>query len=192
MFSIIFSIQACETNSSASEDQYVSTTKKHRNAVAVTDTSVFAIIEIPAGTTEYFDLDSESGKIKSTNETLEFLPFPGNLGFIPKTKLDGRPIDVIVLSKKISSGEEVNTKPIGGMRIKMDNNERFILIAVPYEEKMKTIKAESFQDFFTIYDPVKFILEQWFQNYDGKGKKKIINWMDEVSAFRHVKNNQVD
>ena len=173
-----------------SEEIYVSTPKKHRNLVAKSDSSVFAIIEIPSGSNEMLNFSTKSGKIEEPDDkkdrVLNFLPFPGNFGFVPKTKREDKPIDIIVLSKTIETGELVNTYPIGAIKLKTGNEERFILVAVPVDEEKQTIKALNFQDFFTTYDPAKFILEQWFLNYQGYQNNKIQSWVDEKTAFMEV------
>ena len=177
------------------EEVYVSTPKKHRNLVAKSDSSIYAIIEIPSGSNEMLNFSTKSGKIEKPeskqDKVLNFLPFPGNFGFVPKTKREDQPIDIIVLSKTIESGELVNTFPIGAIKLKTGSKERFIVVAVPVEEEMRTIKALNFQDFFTTYDPAKFILEQWFLNYQGYQSNKIESWVDEKTAYKEVEKFEI-
>jgi len=172
------------------KEVYVSTPKKHRNLTAKTDSSVYAIIEIPSGSNKMLNFSTTSGKIEppeaNDEKMLNFLPFPGNFGFVPKTKRMEKPIDIIVLSRRFDSGELINTFPIGAIKLKAGPDERFIIVAVPVNKKDRTIQALNFQDFFTTYDSAKFILEQWFANYQGYGSYKIESWVDERTAYQEV------
>ena len=194
-------ITACGPSETAEQGEveekevYVSTPKKHRNLAAKTDTSVFAIIEIPSGSNKMLNFSTKSGKIEEPaaedDKLLNFLPFPGNFGFVPKTKRMDNPIDIIVLSRRFDSGELVNTFPIGAIKLKAGPEEKFVIVAVPVNEKDRTIKALNFQDFFTTYDSAKFILEQWFANYQGYGNYKIESWVDERTAYLEVENFEI-
>ncbi|MEM9261460.1 MAG: inorganic diphosphatase, partial [Bacteroidota bacterium] len=81
------------------------------------------IVEIPAGTNhkvEYkagkgFRIDTLGGGLA---RIVNFLPYPGNYGFVPSTLMDrerggdGDPLDVLVLCESLPTGTKIATKPI--------------------------------------------------------------------------------
>jgi inorganic pyrophosphatase len=67
-------------------------------------------IEIPAGTKQKWEFNDETGEIEKDykdekERIIQFLPYPGNYGFIPETLAgDGDPIDVIDLDESEQRG----------------------------------------------------------------------------------------
>ena len=113
---------------------------------------VHAVVEIPAGTnkkieynktTKKFEVDQRNGK----DRIIQFLPYPGNYGFIPSTFSDptkggdGDPLDVIVISEHVASGTLLEVIPLGMLKLIDDNELDYKLIAIPAEEKDRTISA---------------------------------------------------
>src|SRR5687768_5795186 len=73
-----------------------------------------AYITSPAGTNTLINYNSETGKLETTQtagqpDLLNYLPYPGNYGFIPGTLADtarggdGQPLDVLVLSQAVAA-----------------------------------------------------------------------------------------
>ena len=76
---------------------------------------ISAIIEIPAGTNIKYEFDYESKSfeaeiINGKKRTVNYLPYPGNYGYIKNTFMDpskggdGDALDVLVISSSISQG----------------------------------------------------------------------------------------
>ncbi|MEP6782002.1 MAG: inorganic diphosphatase, partial [Gemmatimonadaceae bacterium] len=58
---------------------------------------VTAIIEIPAGSRNKYELDKETGHIKLDRVLYSAVHYPGDYGFIPRTlHEDGDPLDILV------------------------------------------------------------------------------------------------
>ncbi|GMN07846.1 inorganic diphosphatase [Croceitalea sp. MTPC5] len=158
------------------------------------------IIEIPAGTNkkiefnrdlEKFQIDTKNGKKRIIN----FLPYPGNYGFIPSTysdpkkRGDGDALDVIVLSESLNTGTILEIELIGMIEL-LDNREYdYKIIAVPREEKLRTIKATSFLELKEDYPGIIDILQIWFLNYDHHDELQIQGWVDETKALQEIRNS---
>ena len=96
------------------------------------DGSVNAVIEIPTGTNDKWEV-SDSGEyieheIKNSKpRKIKYLSYPANYGFIPKTKLgleingDGDALDILVLGPSIPRGQIIKVKILGMIEIIDDN-----------------------------------------------------------------------
>lgn len=165
---------------------------------ALTEQGVNAVIEIPAGTNykiEYlpeagtFELDQIDGK----DRIIDFLPYPGNYGFIPSTLMDearggdGDALDILVIGETEATASVVEVLPIAALLLNDDDAIDTKIIAVPLDEGKRIIKATNFQDFLITYDAAKQIIENWFLNYKGFGRTKLIGWEDEAYAQQEIK-----
>ena len=159
---------------------------------------VNAVIEIPAGTnlkTEYhpdrkaFLPDSLDGEVRYVN----FLPYPGNYGFIPSTYMsakkggDGDPLDILVICEQTPAKTIIETIPIATLRLLDDGEIDTKIIAVPAAPKLRVIQATSYQDFIIKYDAARAIIEQWFLSYKGVGRTELLGWNDEQYAMRIIR-----
>ena len=78
-----------------------------------------AIIEIPRGSTNKYEVDQETGTIKLDRVLYSPLFYPFDYGYIPQTHyLDGDPLDVLVLtSHPLFPGCVVEASPIGVLKM---------------------------------------------------------------------------
>ena len=106
-----------------------------------------ALIEIPKGCKEKYELDKETGLLKLDRVLYTSTVYPANYGFIPKTLSDdGDPLDVLVLGNHaIYPMSLVTCSPIGV--IKMIDGGEFDekIIAVP-------INDPTYKDFKDIHE----------------------------------------
>ena len=78
-------------------------------------------IEIPAGTKQKLEFNDETGEMEKDykdgkERIIQFLPYPGNYGFIPETLAgDGDPIDVIDLDEAGERGDLKEVRIIGAL-----------------------------------------------------------------------------
>ncbi|WP_300434066.1 inorganic diphosphatase [Christiangramia sp.] len=156
-----------------------------------------ALIEIPAGTNSKIEYDKISKDFKISlrdgkERNIEFLPYPGNYGFIPSTYSnpekggDGDALDVMVLSSTLSSGTILEIIPIGMIMLTDAGEEDFKVIAIPAENKLRTINNENFKDFVKNYKAARDILEAWFLNYDPVENTEIQGWADERETEKEI------
>ncbi len=156
------------------------------------------IIEIPAGTNEKaeynynkkrFEVEKKEGK----NRSIDFLPYPGNYGFIPSTYMDpeqggdGDALDVLVLSESMEMGTVVEVKPIASLEL-LDNGELDTkIIAIPADSSLQIIDATDYITFYIKYNKAHQIIQDWFLSYKGIGRTELVGWRDDQAAMTEIK-----
>lgn len=168
-----------------------------RDLPAFTERGVNAVIEIPAGTnhkveynkaTDNFATDQRAGK----DRVIDFLPYPGNYGFIPGTNLeeaaggDGDALDVLVISEALPTGSVIEVRPIALLRLRDEGQQDDKVIAIPADSSRQVIDPKDYLDFSLRYDGAKHIIENWFLYYDGLGTATFEGWADEKAARRAI------
>jgi len=160
------------------------------------DWHINAIIEIPAGTLEKWELNKSSGqieweKVNDIPRVVNYLGYPGNYGFIPQTLLskeeggDGDPLDIIVLGPPVKRGSILKSKIIGVLEL-LDNGEQDDkLIAVSQHSPLYEINDITQLD--EINNGITEIIKIWFSNYKGLGKMEAKRYGDKNKANKLVK-----
>jgi inorganic pyrophosphatase len=79
------------------------------------DSTVEAIVEIPRGSRNKYELDPATGTIRLDRVLFSSVHYPGDYGFIPGTRSpDGDPLDVLILVEEPTfPGCHVRVRPIG-------------------------------------------------------------------------------
>ncbi len=163
----------------------------HRNP----DGTFNAVIEIPAGTVDKWETRKTSGALYRPKKDgqfrrVDYLPYPGNYGFIPRTLSDkalggdGDPVDVIVISPKVARGSVQKVRVIGALRLLDEGEQDDKLIAVPLTGPFRNIR--DLAGLKQTFPGVLSILEAWFSNYDGPGVTKIRSIADRADAERII------
>ncbi len=170
---------------------------------AYTTQGINMVVEIPAGTnhkieydykTAQFVNDQEGGK----NRIIDFLPYPGNYGYIPGTRMakdrggDGDALDVLLLSESLPTGTVVAVKPIAALVLKDGGELDTKIIAIPQDSTQQVIALEGFTHFMTEYSVVQTIIKDWFLNYKGLGKVELVGWQNERYAEEAIKKWKLD
>jgi len=191
---LLFSFFACQPQNSE---------KKLYKLPASTAEGVQVVIEIPAGTNkkiEYhterkrFEVDSINGRAR----TINFLPYPGNYGFIPSTYMnpeeggDGDALDVLVISNSVATGAVMNVLPIAALQLRDHEEIDTKIIAIPADSTARTLQATNFTEFLIEYNMAKKIVEDWFVGYKGIGQMELIGWEDEKGAMREIERWTID
>lgn len=143
------------------------------------DDDINVVIEIPAGTTEKWEVNKYDGTLGLEHRNgkpriLDYLAYPGNYGMIPQTLLpqekggDGDPLDVIVLGAAIERGSVVKCKPIGVLKLLDRGEQDDKIIAV--HEGSPLYEVNGLTELNTNYRGISSILHIWFKNYKGPGK----------------------
>ena len=81
------------------------------------------VVEIPAGTNKKIEYDKNINeffidKIDGVDRVINFLPYPGNYGFIPSTKMDkerggdGDALDILLISESINTETILEVIPL--------------------------------------------------------------------------------
>ena len=156
-----------------------------------------AVIEIPAGTNHKIEYDKEDHKFRveqrnGKDRIVEYLPYPGNYGFLPSTYMDpaiggdGDALDVIVISESYPTASIVEIIPVGVLLLEDGGEIDTKIIAIPAKENEKVIKVESLDELKEKYPKADEIIKNWFLNYKGKGIMKFIGWGDKDEALLEI------
>ncbi|MFK8104411.1 MAG: inorganic diphosphatase [Saprospiraceae bacterium] len=167
-------------------------------ASAFSDYPMQAIIEIPAGTSHKIEFNAETqvfenDQIDGKDRVIDFLPYPGNYGFIPSTLMDaerggdGDALDVLVIAEQLATGTKVAIIPIAALSLKDNGELDTKVIAIPADTSLQIIKAQDFRRFSMEYSAAKNIIEQWFLNYKGLGQVELLGWKNEQVALAEIK-----
>lgn len=140
------------------------------------DGNVNAIIEIPSGTVEKWELNKFNGQIElelidNKPRIIDYLGYPGNYGLIPKTLLpkekggDGDPLDILVIGPPVERGSIIKCKIIGVLFLIDQEEKDDKLIAVSLNSSLNEIN-----DLNKNYNGISEIINLWFLNYKGQNK----------------------
>ncbi len=156
-----------------------------------------AVIEIPAGTNHKIEYD-KNGK-RFVNDTLngsiriiDFLPYPGNYGFIPSTLMDeaqggdGDALDILVIGETVPTGTVMAVEPIATLLLRDNGELDTKIIAVPKNPELKVFQPSNFLDFMLHYDAGRRMIEEWFLNYKGPNQMELIRWEDDQYALSEI------
>ena len=123
----------------------------------------FAVIEIPKGGKNKYELDKETGLLRLDRVLYTATHYPANYGFIPRTYADDKdPLDVLVLCQEdILPLTLVRCFPIGVVQMTDDNSSDEKIIAVPFQDpslscysdvsELPKHTLEEIQHFFSVY-----------------------------------------
>lgn len=164
---------------------------------AKTEAGYNMIVEIPAGTNHKIEFNTvnkkfEVDQIEGKDRIIDFLPYPGNYGFIPSTLMDeerggdGDALDVLLISESLPMGTVVEMKPIATLMLKDGGEIDTKIIAVPVSPEQQIMKIDHFQEFLIQYDVAKRMIENWFLNYKGFGEMELLGWEDETYAIKEI------
>ncbi|MBB4078579.1 inorganic pyrophosphatase [Lewinella aquimaris] len=161
------------------------------------------IVEIPAGTNHKIEYHRGAGYLNDTlpdgsQRVINFLPYPGNYGFIPSTLVekarggDGDALDVLVIGEGVPVGTQLRVYPIATLLLRDRGEIDTKIIAVPADSTAQVFRADNFLDFSLGNDAAKRIIETWFLNYKGPNATELLRWEDEAYAWREVRRWRTD
>jgi len=108
-----------------------------------------------------------------------FLPLPFNIAQAGKD-------EIIVLSERVKQGEPINVKPIGAIRIIQNDTLRTYVLTIPTETDRKSISADDFDEFSTVFSGAKWIVEQYMLNRKNSNSVKLKSWENENFAIKYL------
>ena len=147
-------------------------------------------IEIPAGTKQKWEFNDETGEMEKDykdgkERIIQFLPYPGNYGFIPETLAgDGDPIDVIDLDESGVRGELKEVRIIGALNFEDKQEEDIKFIGVSPNGTFGHI--QSIGELLLEKPAVLEILKSWFLNYKKPGKMVFYGYIDRESSIQLI------
>ncbi|MEM7575449.1 MAG: inorganic diphosphatase [Bacteroidota bacterium] len=156
------------------------------------------VVEIPAGTNKKFEYDKQAGRFvqdtlpDGSERVIQFLPYPGNYGFIPSTLMDkarggdGDPLDILVIGESAARGSQISVAPIGALLLSDQGELDTKIIAIPSDSGLRTLPATNYLELLLEYPAAHRIVEEWFLNYKGIGVTNLIRWEDEGYAWAEI------
>lgn len=132
--------------------------------------TVTAVVEIPAGSKNKYELDKPSGLFRLDRVLFSAVHYPGDYGLIPRTLYeDGDPLDILVLiNQPTFPGCLIDCRPLGVLRMTDRGEPDDKILGVP-------VNDPSFGEYFDIADLPQHTLkeiEHFFHVYkdlEGKG-----------------------
>ena len=106
------------------------------NPTRITAEDFIAVVEIPKGSKNKYELDKETGRIILDRVLHTSTHYPANYGFIPRTYGDdGDPLDVLILcSEALAPLTLVRCYPIGYIAMKDSGKNDEKIIAIPFSD----------------------------------------------------------
>ena len=163
--------------------------EKPRADKSFSDTLRFRI-EIPAGTKQKWEFNDKTGEMEKDykdgkERIIQFLPYPGNYGFIPETLAgDGDPIDVIDLDEAEKRGELKEVRIIGALNFEDKKEEDIKFIGASPNGTFGHI--QSIEQLLMEKPAVLEILKSWFLNYKKPGKMVFYGYISRDESFRLI------
>ena len=150
---------------------------------------VTAVIEIPQGSRNKYELDKDSGLFKLDRVLYSAVHYPGDYGLIPQTLAeDGDPLDILVMVNEATfSGCLIEARVIGLFRMKDNGFNDFKVFAVPNSDPL-------FADYHELDDvPANFLkeVEHFFATYkqlEG-GVIEVGGWAGAKDAIAEVESS---
>ena len=163
--------------------------EKLRADKSFSDTLRFRI-EIPAGTKQKWEFNDKTGEMEKDykdgkERIIQFLPYPGNYGFIPETLAsDGDPIDVIDLDEAKERGELQEVRIIGALNFEDKKEEDIKFVGVSPNGTFGHI--QSLEQLLLEKPAVLEILKSWFLNYKKPGKMVFYGYISRDESVRLI------
>lgn len=133
-----------------------------------------AIIEIPKGSYNKYEIDKETGLIALDRANYNAAPFPFDYGFAPQTLWeDNDPLDIIVLSTfPLQSGLLVRVRPIGVMEMIDAGESDYKVLTVPSSDR----RWEDTNDLADLNKHLVREIQHFFETYKNlKGKPAVVD-----------------
>jgi inorganic pyrophosphatase len=147
---------------------------------------VRAIVEIPGGSRNKYELDKESGLLRLDRVLYSAVHYPADYGFIPGTLADDDdPMDILILLKEPTfPGCEVDLRPLGVLHMLDRGVPDEKILAVPTQDPLQ----EEYRELEDVPRHLLVEIEHFFHTYkDLEGKRvEMRGWEDRPGAYRTI------
>jgi inorganic pyrophosphatase len=136
-----------------------------------------AIIEIPRGSHNKYEIDKETGLIALDRANYSNAPYPFDYGFAPQTLWeDGDALDVVVLTTfPLNPGILVKVRPVAVMEMIDSGESDYKIIGVPVDDK----RWSDVNDLADVNKHTIKEIQHFFETYKAlKGKGDVVEIKD--------------
>jgi inorganic pyrophosphatase len=151
-------------------------------------------VEIPAGTLAKWEVNGrlpdgaepDDGKLRwefvnGKPRIIQYLGYPGNYGFIPRTlNADGDQLDILLLGPPLPKGAVVTAKVIGVLKMLDDGEVDNKILAVTKDSPLSDV--DDLPEMDTLFPGVREIIETWFTHYKGQVSMPAHGWGNKEEA----------
>ena len=146
-----------------------------------------AIVEIPRGSRNKYEMDHETGAIRLDRVLFSSVHYPTDYGFIPNTKsADGDPLDVlIIIEEPTFPGCHIEIRPIGVLRMRDEKGIDEKILAVPVSDP----KFDEIRDISDLQKHWLAEIENFFYTYKMLEPKEshVEGWRGSEEAMAIIK-----
>jgi inorganic pyrophosphatase len=129
-----------------------------------------AVIEIPQGTRNKYELDQATGLLRVDRVLYSAVHYPANYGFVPRTlDEDGDPLDVLVLGLDVVPLAWLTVRVLGALLFRDEHGGDTKLICVP-------LRDPNFEEYHALDDLPKHVMRQirrFFEDYKALEDKPV-------------------
>ncbi|MDX1478378.1 MAG: inorganic diphosphatase [Saprospiraceae bacterium] len=154
--------------------------------------AIYGVVEIPAGTTVLRRLDTLTGAVEVLpDQSVDFLPYPANFGFIARTIREGSPLPALILMHALAPESAIAVTPVAVLQMRNATGPYDVIVCIPEDPGLQSIKVTRFADFITDYNPARHILQEWMLNHMGFGTFELVGWQDERFAQQLIERHRL-
>jgi inorganic pyrophosphatase len=159
---------------------------------AAEEAGVQVIVEIPAGSVRAAWYNPQRQLIEADTQEVAFLPFPGNLGFVPSTHMPHQeeafaPVRVMVLGERMEAGDDLSVLPFAAVVLRVDKKPAILVLGVPADPALRNLEIRDLSDLHIRYPGVKEGLEAWLRQWKGGAPAEVLDWKDGAYALRFIR-----
>jgi inorganic pyrophosphatase len=149
--------------------------------------SVEAIVEIPRGSRNKYEMDHDTGEIHLDRVLYSSVHYPTDYGFIPNTNsADGDPLDIMILVEEPTfPGCHVRVRPIGVLLMRDEKGVDEKILGVPLADP----RFDEINDITQVQKHWLAEIENFFRTYKLLEKKEtsVEDWKDARTAREVLK-----
>ena len=148
--------------------------------------SVTALIEIPRGGNQKYEVDKETGLLRLSRVLFSAFVYPFNYGFIPRTlALDQDPLDILVVGEAAQPLAVLTARPVAMLRMTDEGEIDDKILAAPAHDP----RWDELRDLSGVAAHRRSELHHFFTHYKELEEKetRVAEWVDREGACEEIR-----